>query len=47
MWVEEVKRDPDVESKYEPGERKTYLYGTMEYGIGVLNAKGLVKIVTA
>lgn len=47
VWVEEVKRDPDVESKYEPGERKTYLYGTMEYGIGVLNPRGLVKIITA
>ena len=46
-WVEEVKRDPDVESKYEAGERKTYMYGTMEYGLGVLNAKGIVKIITA
>ena len=47
VWVEEVKRDPEVETKYEPGERKTYLYGTMEYGLGVLNAKGIVKIITA
>jgi len=47
VWVEEVKRDPEVESKYEPGERKTYLYGTMEYGLGVLNPKGIVKLITA
>jgi len=47
VWVEEVKRDPEVEPKYEPGERKTYMYGTMEYGLGVLNAKGIVKIITA
>ena len=47
VWVEEVKRDPEVETKYEPGERKTYLYGTMEYGLGVLNPKGIVKIITA
>ena len=47
VWVEEVKRDPEVEPKYEPGERKTYLYGTMEYGLGILNAKGIVKLITA
>jgi len=47
VWVEEVKRDPEVEPKYEPGERKTYMYGTMEYGVGILNPKGIVKIITA
>jgi len=47
VWVEEVKRDPEVEPKYEPGERKTYMYGTMEYGLGILNPKGIVKIITA
>jgi len=47
VWVEEVKRDPDVETDYKPGERKTKLFGTMEYGLGVLNVKGIVKIITA